>query len=106
MFQARPLFRRVHKTDLLIASQVFRTFPAKEGYDFEQNAFRGNEVRRKQEEGARSDAAACSRISCGCVSASVNEIGGKSLDLSTIGTGSSRKDPAVSAFTDSYIYRL
>lgn len=31
MFQARPLFRRVHKTDLLIASQVFRTFPSKEG---------------------------------------------------------------------------
>lgn len=47
MFQARPLFRRVHKTDLLIASQVFRTFPAKEGYAFEQ----GTEVRRKQEEG-------------------------------------------------------
>ena len=55
---------------------------------------------------ARSDAVPCSRISCGCVSASMNEIGKKSLDLSTIGTGSSRKDPAVSAFTDSYIYRL
>ena len=50
---------------------------------------------------SKSDAAACSRISCGCVSASVNEIGGKSFDLSTIGNGSSRKDPAVSAFIDS-----
>lgn len=60
----------------------------------------------KTERIAKRDAVPCSRISCGCVSASVNEIGGKSLDLSTIENGSSRKDPAVSAFTDSYIYRL
>ena len=33
--------------------------------------------------------------------AAVNEIGGKSFDLSSIGNGSSRKDPAVSAFIDS-----
>ena len=32
----------------------------------------------------------------------VNETGGKSFDLSSIGNGSSRKDPAVSAFIYSY----
>ena len=32
----------------------------------------------------------------------VNETGGKSFDLSSIGNGFPRKDPAVSAFIDSY----